>query len=45
MSGRGVGEFVDEQGGVEEGEVTRWLAGLLGDAGLVGAEDAGVKNE
>ena len=39
MSGRCVGEFVDEDGGVEEGEVMRWLSGLLGEAGMVGAED------
>lgn len=40
-----MGEFVDEDGGVEEGEVKRWVGGLLADAGLVGAEDEGVKNE
>ncbi|CAD6568208.1 MAG: hypothetical protein TREMPRED_004357 [Tremellales sp. Tagirdzhanova-0007] len=39
VSGRCVGEFVDEDGGVEEGEVMRWLSGLLGEAGMVGAED------
>jgi signal peptidase complex subunit 2 len=39
VSGRCVGEFVDEDGGVEEGEVTRWLGGLLGEVGMVGAED------
>ena len=44
-SGRYVGEFVDEEGGVEEGEVARWVGGLLSDAGLVGAEDEGLKNE
>ncbi|OWT38217.1 hypothetical protein J008_04554 [Cryptococcus neoformans] len=36
---RGVGELVDADGGVEEGEVKRWLAGVLADAGLVGVED------
>lgn len=36
---RGVGEFVDDDGGVEEGEVKRWLAGVLADAGLVGVDD------
>ena len=39
IAGRGVGEFVDENGGVEEGEVMRWLNGLLSDAGLPGAEE------
>ena len=35
---------MDEDGGVEEGEVTRWLSGLLGEAGMVGAEDSeGIK--
>ncbi|KAK8854547.1 hypothetical protein IAR55_003286 [Kwoniella newhampshirensis] len=43
--GRGVGEFVDEEGGVEEGEVVRWLGGLLSEAGLVVAEDEGTKEE
>ncbi|WWD19318.1 hypothetical protein CI109_103776 [Kwoniella shandongensis] len=43
--GRGVGEFVDEEGGVEEGEVVRWLGGILSEAGLVGAEEEGVKEE
>jgi signal peptidase complex subunit 2 len=45
VSGRRVGEFVDEEGGVEEGEVARWLTALLGEAGLVGAEDEGTKAE
>ena len=36
---------MDDEGGVEEGQVGRWLEGLLGEAGLVGAEDEGVKNE
>ncbi|OWZ37783.1 hypothetical protein C356_04557 [Cryptococcus neoformans c45] len=36
---RGVGELVDADGGVEEGEVRRWLAGVLADAGLVGVDD------
>lgn len=41
-----MGEFVDGDGGVEEGEVVRWLGGLLGDVGLVGAEDTeGVKEK
>jgi hypothetical protein len=39
VSGRCVGEFVDTDGGVEEGEVKRWIGGLLGEAGLVGAEE------
>lgn len=45
VAGRGIGEFVDVHGGVEEGEVVRWLSGLLVDAGLVGAEEEGVKEE
>lgn len=45
VSGKGVGLFVDEEGGVEEGEVRRWLAGLLSDAGLAGAEEEGLKAE
>lgn len=36
---RGVGELVDADGGVEEGEARRWLAGVLADAGLVGVDD------
>jgi hypothetical protein len=44
-SGRYVGEFVDQQGGVEEGEVKRWVGGLLSEAGLAGVEDEGVKDE
>lgn len=32
-------------GGVEEGEVARWVGGLLADAGLAGADDEGMKNE
>ncbi|TYJ57260.1 hypothetical protein B9479_001993 [Cryptococcus floricola] len=38
--GRGIGELVDESGGVEEGEVLRWLRLILSEAGLVGAEDS-----
>lgn len=45
VSGKPVGEVVDEEGGVEEGEVTRWIAGLLGEAGLVDVEDEGLKEE
>lgn len=45
VSGRSVGEFIDEDGGVEEGQVERWLAGLLGEAGLVGVEEEGAKEE
>lgn len=41
---RGVGELVDEAGGVEEGEVKRWLAGVLREAGVVGVDD-GLKDE
>ncbi|KIR77636.1 hypothetical protein I306_05372 [Cryptococcus gattii EJB2] len=40
---RGVGELVDEDGGVEEGEVKRWLAGVLREAGVVGVD--GLKDE
>lgn len=40
-----MGQFVDADGGVEEGEVRRWVAGVLSDAGLVGAEEDGVKAE
>jgi hypothetical protein len=40
VAGRGVGGFVDVDGGVEQGEVGRWLGGLLTEAGLVGAETA-----
>ena len=36
---------MDVNGGVEEGEVGRWLSRLLVDAGLVGAEEEGVKEE
>ena len=46
VSGRCVGEFVDEAGGVEEGEAMRWIGGLLSDVGLVGAEDGeGMKGD
>ena len=46
VAGCGVGEFVDEDGGVEEGEVMRWLGGLLVEAGLAGAEEGeGTKEE
>jgi signal peptidase complex subunit 2 len=45
INGRNVGEFVDEDGGVEEGEVVRWIGGLLVEAGLVGAEEEGAKEE
>lgn len=45
VSGKPVGEVVDDNGGVEEGEVTRWIAGLLGEAGLVDVEDEGLKEE
>lgn len=45
VSGKPVGEVVDENGGLEEGEVTRWIAGLLGEAGLVDVEDEGLKEE
>jgi hypothetical protein len=46
-SGRYVGEFVDGEGGVEEGEVKRWLGGLLGDAGLASTDagQEGLKDE
>lgn len=45
-SGKPVGEVVDENGGVEEGQVTRWLATLLNDAGLVPVEEEeGFKDE
>jgi signal peptidase complex subunit 2 len=45
INGRNVGEFVDEDGGVEEGEVVRWIGGLLVEAGLVGAEEEGAKED
>lgn len=45
VAGKTIGEFIDENGGVEEGQVTRWLSGLLVDAGLVGAEEEGKKEE
>jgi hypothetical protein len=45
VAGRGIGEFVDVNGGVEEGEVQRWISALLVDAGLVGAEEEGTKEE
>ena len=44
ISGRYVGEFVDVNGGVEEGEVKRWVGGLLAEAGLTGV-DEGTKDE
>jgi len=44
-SGRYVGEFIDTAGGVEEGEVKRWVGGLLADAGLAGTGEEGVKEE
>ncbi|ORY32123.1 microsomal signal peptidase 25 kDa subunit-domain-containing protein [Naematelia encephala] len=45
VTGRCVGDFVDVEGGVEEGEVMRWLGGLLSEAGLAGAEEDGVKEQ
>lgn len=46
VSGKHIGEVVDEDGGVEAGEVQRWIAGLLDEAGLVGVEEeGGFKNE
>lgn len=46
ISGKPIGEVVDEDGGVEAGEVQRWIAGLLDQAGVVGVEeDEGFKNE
>lgn len=46
VSGKPVGEVVDTDGGVEEGEVARWIANLLGDAGLVELEETeGFKQE
>lgn len=45
VSGKHVGEVIDEDGGVEEGEVARWISGLLDDAGLVDVEDEGLKQE
>lgn len=36
---------MDDEGGVEQGEVIRWLSGLLVDAGLVGAEEEGTKED
>lgn len=45
VNGKGVGQFVNAEGGVEQGEVRRWVAGVLSDAGLVGAEEEGGKVE
>lgn len=51
VSGKSVGDFIDAEGKVEEGEVGRWLAKLLSEAGLVGVEggaegdSAGLKEE
>jgi signal peptidase complex subunit 2 len=45
ISGRYVGEFVEVDGGVEVGEVKRWVGGLLAEAGLPGVEDGGKKDE
>jgi signal peptidase complex subunit 2 len=44
-SGRYIGDFVDNDGGVEEGEVTRWLNALLSEAGMVGGEEGGTKEQ
>lgn len=41
VSGKPIGEVVDEDGGVEAGEVTRWITTLLTDAGMVGVEEEG----
>ena len=38
VAGKCIGEMIDEVGGVEEGEVRRWFAGLLSEAGMIGAE-------
>ncbi|WVF67666.1 hypothetical protein IAT40_002425 [Kwoniella sp. CBS 6097] len=43
--GKTVGEFIDEQGGVEAGQVVRWLTTILSEAGMVGAEEEGAKEE
>ncbi|GMK57337.1 hypothetical protein CspeluHIS016_0401710 [Cutaneotrichosporon spelunceum] len=45
VSGKPIGEVVDEDGGVEAGEVTRWISTLLNDAGMVGVEEEGFKEE
>ena len=45
VAGKRIAELVDQDGGVEGGEVSRWIAHLLVDAGLVGAEAQGVKEE
>jgi hypothetical protein len=45
VSGKPIGEVVDEDGGVESGEVTRWITTLLNDAGMVGVEEEGFKDE
>lgn len=45
VSGKPIGEVVDEDGGVEVGEVTRWITTLLNDAGMVGVEEEGFKDE
>ncbi|WVQ95240.1 hypothetical protein IAU59_002335 [Kwoniella sp. CBS 9459] len=43
--GKTVGEFIDEQGGVEAGQVVRWLTTILSEVGMVGAEEEGSKEE
>lgn len=45
VSGKPIGEVVDDDGGVESGEVTRWITTLLTDAGMVGVEEEGFKEE
>ncbi|KAK4685144.1 signal peptidase complex subunit 2, partial [Tremellales sp. Uapishka_1] len=45
VSGKSVGDFIDTDGGVEEGEVGRWVGGLLSEAGLIGAEEEGAKED
>lgn len=45
VSGRSVGQMIDEDGGVEEGEVRRWIAGLLVEGGLEGMEQADGKGQ
>ena len=44
VAGRGIGRFIDESGGIEEGEIKRWLAGLFVEAGIIGREE-GTKEE
>ncbi|WWC90410.1 uncharacterized protein L201_005345 [Kwoniella dendrophila CBS 6074] len=37
--GKSIGQVIDEQGGVEKNQFTRWLTNVLNDSGLVGIDD------